>query len=51
MSTWINIDSDEIEVDEVKKEISIYVTNDDWGSVYAVLTFAQINKLAEFTGN
>ena len=47
MSLWYNIDDDDIEVDTEKKEVNVYVTSDDQGSIYAILTFEQIAAIVK----
>jgi hypothetical protein len=50
MSGWYHIRSEDIEIDNDNSEVDLYVTHNDQGSVYAVLTFEQIAKLhAEIT--
>ncbi len=44
---WHNINREDIEIDRESEEINVYVSDDRWGSVYAVLTFDQIMELAD----
>ena len=45
MSDWNNIDDECIEVDNEEKEVNILVTSNEWGNVYCILTFDQINQI------
>ena len=47
MSKWHTIKTVDIEIDEKEKEVNLFVTDDDWGSVYATLTFKQIKDIYE----
>ena len=47
MSQWHDAAGDDIEIDAHMREVNIYVTDNDWGSVYVTLTFAQAKKIAE----
>jgi len=47
MSAWFETEQDDIEINKDKKEVGIYITDDEWGSIYKILTFDQINKIAE----
>jgi hypothetical protein len=43
MSEWY--DADDIELDFKRKEVDVFVKQDDFGSVYVTLTFEQIKEL------
>ena len=45
MSEWHDIKQDDIEIDGAKEEVNLLVTSTDWGNVYAILTFEQINEI------
>ena len=45
MSEWYEADSEEIDLDLKSKEVNIYVTANDFGSVYVTLTFNQIKSI------
>jgi hypothetical protein len=45
MSEWNNIEDDDIDVELEDKEVNIYAGYNDFGSIYAVLTFEQIDKI------
>lgn len=47
MSKWNSVHDRDIDIDEDSLEVNLYVTADDWGSVYATLTFAQVKKMYE----
>ena len=47
MSTWFDIDTDNIVVDDKEKEVNMFVFKDDCGSVYGTLTFHQIEELCK----
>ena len=45
MSEWYEPKGDDIEVDQERSEVNIHVTHNDFGNIYAVLTFDQIRAL------
>lgn len=45
MSIYYHTEEDQIYLDRDEEEVVIYVTSDDWGSVYKTLTFNQIKKI------
>lgn len=47
MSEYYNTAPKDINIDKEDKEVDIYVKHDECGSIYAILTFDQINKLHE----
>ena len=47
MSKWHDATGNDIEIDANLREVNIYVTDDDWGSIYVTLTFAQVKKINE----
>ena len=47
MSTWYEIEADDIEIDYQDKEVSFFVCNDDQGRIYLSLSFDQIKEIAE----
>lgn len=47
MSQWYEAKSSEIDIYQEEKEVYVYVTYNDFGSVYVTLTFAQVKKIAE----
>jgi len=46
MSTWHEIDNNDIEINCDDKSVDILVSNDSWGNVYATLTFEQVKEIA-----
>jgi hypothetical protein len=42
MSEWIEIKKDAIDLDFKSEEVELFVTTDDFGSIYAILKFEQI---------
>jgi hypothetical protein len=46
MSEWYDPEDSDIEIDRDKKEVDIYVTNNQFGSIYITLTFEQIKDIA-----
>jgi hypothetical protein len=46
MSTWYEVEDDEIDIDYQDKEVSFFVCNDDAGRVYLSLSFDQLKKIA-----
>lgn len=44
MSEWFVTEDEDIEVGE-NGSVDIYVTNNEWGSVYKLLTFEQLEKI------
>ncbi len=46
MSTWYEVEADEIDIDHAEKEVSFFVYNDDNGRVYLSLSFDQIKEIA-----
>lgn len=47
MSEWVNPDGTDIEIDYDSKEVNIYASQNDWGSVYLTLSFDQLHKLVD----
>ncbi len=47
MSTWQEIDSEDIDVDFDSKEINLLMDTDDFGNNYRTLTFDQIKEIFE----
>jgi len=47
MSEWNNIKSEDIEVNHELEEVGILVKQDDFGNVYATLTFDQWRHVLE----
>lgn len=47
MSEWNNIDDSDVEVNFKTNEVEIYAGANDFGSIYAVLTFKQIKEIYE----
>lgn len=45
VSKWFDIAPEQIDVDKKTKEVNLYITNDDDGSLYVILTFDQIKEL------
>ena len=45
MSTWYEVEADEIDVDFNMKEVSFFVCNDDNGRIYLSLSFDQIQEI------
>ena len=50
MSTWYEVEADDIDVDHHDKEVSFFVCNDDQGRVYLTLSFDQIKEIAARIG-
>jgi len=47
MNIIYDTEKDDIDIDEHRKEVKIYVTYDNFGGIYKVLTFEQIKKIAD----
>ena len=47
MSEWYEVVDEDIEIDEMEKEVNFLVTNNKFGNVYATITFKQLNELNE----
>lgn len=47
MSRWVEVDDEATYIDFADKEVSFFVTNDTFGSVYLLLSFDQIKALAK----
>ena len=47
MSEWYETEPIDIAIDFNNGEVSLYVKQNDFGTVYKTLTFAQVNKLCE----
>ena len=47
MSQWYEANYNEIEIDTKQREFNIFVTDNDFGSVYVTLKFDIVKKLAE----
>jgi len=47
MSEWYKPEKEDIEIDQETNEVNIWVKANDWGNVYATLTFDQIKEIAE----
>ena len=45
MSDWNEIDDSDISVDVEAGEVDILVTSNEFGNIYATLTFAQVGKI------
>lgn len=45
MSQWHEAKTDCIDFDLKEKEVNIFVTENDYGNVYVILTFSQIKNL------
>jgi hypothetical protein len=46
MSEWYEPKEDDIDIDKEQEEVDIYVTNNQFGSIYITLTFEQIKDIA-----
>lgn len=46
MSQWHEVKNCDIQLENEDKEVYVYVTANDFGSVYVILTYAQIKKIA-----
>lgn len=48
MSEWHEPKEDDIDIEKDRKEVHIFVKQDDnWGSIWVSLTFDQIREIAE----
>lgn len=47
MSKWFDIDIGSFEIDQETKSVNFYVTEDDFGSVYACVSFELIKQISE----
>ncbi len=47
MSTWYEVDEEDIDIDHEEKEVNFFVCNDDQGRIYLSLSFAKIKEIAE----
>ena len=45
MSTWYEVEAEEIDVANNMKEVSFFVCNDDNGRIYLSLSFDQIQEI------
>ena len=45
MSEWYDINQDCVSIDREGKEVDIFVHQDNFGSVYAVITFEEIERI------
>lgn len=48
MSEWIEADTDSIQIDMDDKDVSVFVKQDDFGSIYLTLTFDQIKEIHDY---
>ena len=46
MSEWYEAKPEDIDVDNAKREVNIFVKQNDSGNVYVTVPFAQITELA-----
>ena len=46
MSEWVEVNLKEFEVDHPRKEVSVLVSANDNGNIYAILSFDTIKKLS-----
>lgn len=47
MSEWHEVRSEDIDIHREVKEVNLRVTCNDWGNVYATLTFDQIMDICK----
>ena len=46
MSKWHKVGKYSIDIDQIEKEVTFHVCNDDDGSIYLTLSFEQIKEIA-----
>ena len=51
MSCWYTIPEEDINIDRDAELVDMYVTSDDSGSIYVMLSFDQIKELASQIDN
>lgn len=45
MSTWYDVDDNDMEIDRKNENVDMLVASNDWGNIYVTLTFKQIENL------
>lgn len=51
MSTWYEVDNEDIDIDHKDKEVSFLVCTDNCGNTYLSVSFDQIKEIAKKIGD
>ena len=47
MSTWYEVDNEDIDIDPIERAVLFYVCNDDHGGIYLSVPFDQFKEIAK----